>query len=419
MNSQTAIEGRLSTLDLVFSVMDSPRSPLDFTVIFHLNTAPDIDAFRSGARSARNLYPQTGSYVDKQRWARFEEVSDGVAVLSSADSLASTKAIEEFVARPVDLRRQLPVQQLIICNSPEATVQLVTRFHHAVADGLSAGMWLGHQLRVTYGLESPVARPSSFRNLSLRRLSPAAGRNRLVHDVPSEPLWTSRSQRSGARSWITIDVPAEDLRRRCRRKSGFTYNDLLIACALETFTRWNRTHGLDRGRKIGLWLPVNIRQQSLEGFGNGTSRIRLHARYADTASLAEKCREVRRQISLSARNGEWAVPEVNPFKSLPRWVVTPLLRCYLNRPSVDLATGVFSHAERWTGGNEEVFGKVGKIECIGLLPQRQGVAIYGATHLGKTWLTFTYDRGLFFSDDIHQMAAMYREQIARAQRELA
>ncbi|MGH9967763.1 MAG: hypothetical protein ACREBG_07985 [Pyrinomonadaceae bacterium] len=416
MNSQTANAGRLSTLDLVFSVMDSQRSPLDFTVIFHLKGTLGIEALRTGARSARNLYPQTGSYVDKQRWARFDEVRDGVVVHSSSNSLASTEAIEEFVGKPVDLHKQLPVQQLVIINGPEAPVQLVTRFHHAVADGLSAGMWLGHQLRVTYGLECPVARASSFQNLSLRRLPPAA--KKFAQDGPSEPLWTSRSQQAGARRWITIDVPAQDLRQRCRRKSGFTYNDLLITCALETFTRWNRTHGLDRGRKIGLWLPVNIRQQSLEGFGNGTSRIRLHASYAETASLVDKCREVRRQISRAAQNGEWVVPEVNPFVSFPSWVVTPLLRCYLNRPSVDMATGVFSHAERWTVGNEEVFRNVGKVECIGLLPQRQGVAIYGATHLGKTWLTFTYDRGLFFSDDIQQMAAMYREQIAMAQREL-
>ena len=60
-----------------------------------------------------------------------------------------------------------------------------------------------------------------------------------------------------------------------------------------------------------------------------------------------------------------------------------------------------------------------KIESIGQLHTRYCVAINGATHCGRTWLTFTYDPGLLSPEDIHRLIEMYREQLALANRELA
>ena len=419
MKSQATSKGRLSAIDLVFSVMDSPRRPLDFTLLFHLKGAPGLEALRAGARSARNFYPATGSYIYKQHWVRFIEPGDGVTAVSVSSSEDLLKAIEEFLDREFDLRRQMPVQQLAIMNGVDGEVKLVTRFHHAVADGLSAAMWLGHQLRVAYGKEASVAEVSPFQDLPLRSHSSPVKRSRFAYRGPSHRLWTRRAPPSRARRWRTIEVAASELREGCRRTRGFTYNDLLATCALEVFSRWNRLHCNGRTQKVGLWLPVNIRQQSSEGFGNGTSRIRLYARYGGDASLVDKCREIRRQVSWSNRHGEWAVPQEPPLSYLPQWAFTPFLRCYLNRPGADMATGVFSHAERWTGGGGEIFQHVEKIESIGQLHTRYCVAINGATHCGRTWLTFTYDPGLLSPEDIQRLVEMYQEQLALANRELA
>src|SRR5439155_13628617 len=114
MKSQATSKGRLSPIDLVFSVMDSPRRPLDFTLLFHLKDHPGLGALRTGARSARNFYPTTGSYLDKQHWVRFLKPDDGVAAISVSSGEDLAPAIEEFLDRPIDLRRQMPVQQLVI-----------------------------------------------------------------------------------------------------------------------------------------------------------------------------------------------------------------------------------------------------------------------------------------------------------------
>jgi NRPS condensation-like uncharacterized protein len=294
MKSQATSTGRLSTIDLAFSIMDSQRRPLDFTLLCHLKDAPDLDALRAGARSARNFFPATGSYIDKHQWVRFTEPEDGVSAVSVSSTEELTKTIEAFLDRPFDLHLQMPVQQLVITNRTTAKVKLVTRFHHAVADGLSAAMWLSHQFRVAEGKEHP-SDILPFQSLALRNHSSPVKKSRFAYRGPSHRLWTRHAQPSRARRWLTIDVAAGDLREGCRKTRGFTYNDLLATCALEVFNRWNRLHCNGRRQKIGLWLPVDVRQHSSVGFGNGTSRIRLYARYGDRDSFVDKCREIRRR----------------------------------------------------------------------------------------------------------------------------
>jgi len=165
-------------------------------------------------------------------------------------------------------------------------------------------------------------------------------------------------------------------------------------------------------------MPMNIRREAKAGFGNGTSRIRLYARYESNASIVEKCREVRRQVSWTSKHGEWVVPELSWFTRVPRPLLGPLLRCYLNLAFVDMSTCVFSHAGSWIANAGEAFKHVDEIECIGLLHPRQHLAVNAATHHGQTWLTFTYDPKLLSAEDVQQLAEMYQQQIALARDEL-
>jgi hypothetical protein len=410
--------GQLSPIDFALSVMDNPQRPVDFMLVFHLTDAPSLDALRAGARSARHLYPTTGSYISGKNWKRGHEPNDdGVrAIASSGNNI--NELIQEFLARPIEIACQVPVQQLVITNKHSAAIKLVTRIHHAAADGLSAGMWIGHQLRVASGTESPVVDSHPFQPLPLRTHNQPVRKSRFAHHGASHRLWTPGVNSSGQRHWQTIQIDANGLRKAIRRAGGFTYNDLLATCALEVFARWNRLHSDQLQPKIGLWLPINIRRRAADGFGNGTGRIRLYACYPGDASLLDKGRQVRRQISWTIQHGEWAVPENNPLDFLPHWAAAPLLRGYFNRPGVDMATGVFSHAERWTGAGGEIFTSVEKIESIGQLHAHHCVAINGATHLGRTWLTFTYDDGLISAHDIRTLIELYEGQIALARREL-
>ena len=163
---------------------------------------------------------------------------------------------------------------------------------------------------------------------------------------------------------------------------------------------------------------MNIRRNSGEGFGNGTSRIRVYARYGPEAKLVEKCREVRRQVSWTGEHGEWVVPEMPWFTRLPRPIAGPLLRGYLNLPSIDMATAVFSHVASGMANVSEAFKHVERIECVGLLHPRQSLAINAATHRGHTWLSLTYDPALLTTGEVKELGRLYEQQIAIAHEEL-
>jgi hypothetical protein len=179
-----------------------------------------------------------------------------------------------------------------------------------------------------------------------------------------------------------------------------------------------RPYSCSANGKIGLWMPMNIRREANVGFGNGTSRIRLYSRYKEDASLLEKCREVRRQVSWTTDHGEWVVPEMPWFTRVPRAITGPLLRGYLNLSSVDMCTGVFSHAGSWIANAGEAFKHVDRIECVGLLHTRQSLAVNAATHCGQTWLSFTYDPKLLSAQEVQQLGQLYEQQIALARSEL-
>lgn len=376
------MRSRRSQIDVAFKLLDGAESPQDFTLILGFREPPQMAGLREGAESAKNHF--------------------GISV-----SFQSGQTIERFVNDRFDLRHNYPIKQTLISN------RLATRFHHSTADGMSAAMWLGHQLSVAYGLVPA----ETGTELSLRHTLNSVRRSKFAYDGACDPLWTRNSTRSGTRRWITSGLSSAELQRACRLAGGFTYSDLLATCALEVFSRWNHQHSQNGRPRVGLWLPMNIRSRSTEGFGNGTSRIRLYARYPPSASLVEKAREVRAQIAWSTEQGEWAVPDLPMLTRLPGWITGPALRGYLNRPSIDMATGIFSHADRW-GGASEAFKHVERIECVGLLHPRQHLAINGATHRGQTWLTFTYDAGLLCDAEAEELALMYEQQVDLERAEL-
>lgn len=438
MNTSAAI--RMPLLDRAFYLLDSARSPQDFTLILDVNDLPDVDGVYAGAKSAMNRFPTTACSVTGRTWVWRENKYFKLEVITAVSDAETKAALERFIDERFDLRHQPPIKQLLVLNGSNA--RLASRFHHAAADGLSAALWLGHQLNVAYQLEPAQVERGPFDGPTLRRSTDSVRRSQDAFDGASDPLRTSRTKRSGSRRWATICFDAHELQQACRRAGGFTYHDLLATCTLEVITNWNnhcrgatlwppvsrpierraapecRPYNSSNRAKIGLWVPMNVRRESTVGFGNGTSRIRVYACYDRELSLIEKCRAVRRQVSWSTKHGEWVVPDVPWFTRLPNSIVGPLLRGYLQLPKVDMASCVFTHASSWIASAGEAFRHVERIECIGLLHARQHLAINAATHSGHTWWTLTYDPALLTADDIKQLTHLFREQIASARREL-
>ena len=403
---------RMPLLDRAFYLLESARSPQDFTIIFDVRDAPDVDGLEAGASSAIDRFPVTGCKVAGGAWVW----ANRCFKLTVVEGEGRT-AIERFIDEPFDLRRQPPVKQLLVLNG-SGCARLATRFHHAAADGLSAARWIGHQLDVAYGLEPHQIERGRLDGPTLRRSESSVRRSRFAFAGASDALRTSASQRSGSRRWATISFDARELQRACRRWRGFTYHDLLATFSLEAIANWNNNC---RGgpTKVGLWVPMNVRREAKVGFGNGTSRVRVYANYDHNTSLLDKCRAVREQVAWTTKHGEWVVPEFPLFTRLPNTLAGPLLRHYLNLPQIDMATAIFTHATTGLANSSEALKHVEGVECVGLLHPRQKLAINAATHSGKTWLTLTYDPSLLTSTDIQQLTQLFSDQIAHARRELS
>lgn len=407
----------LSALDAVCWVMDRVVRPLDFTLIVHAARAPGLERLRAGARSARNRYPVSASITDGWRWTPTAEMPDELVGCSASSEAAAAAALEAFVDRAFDLRFQRPIRQLAMTAAGGGTV-LATRVHHAAADGASAAMWLEHQLGVALGAIDPVLQAASPSRPPLRMGAIDARSHRPGGRRRSVPLWHRPGRPGRERRWRTIEFACADLVRSARAGRSFTYNDLLATIALDVVAGWNREHGLPDGG-VGLWLPVNIRRDGRSGFGNGTSRIRVHAPHPQDAPFPTRCRQVHQQISQSMRQREWAVPSDQPMTFLPQSLRVPLLRGYLDRPWADVGSLTFSHVDRWGGEPREVFDRVHRIDTVGPLHSRHCAAITGVTHGDRTWLTFAYDPALLTGPDVEALAAMYGHQVGLARQELA
>lgn len=416
MSAHAVTKATLTTLDYILSVMDTPKSTVDFAIVFHFREQLDLDALTLGAESARKKFPTSGSRLVWNRWVKQYGATEGSINTASCSDLTNT--VQSFINRPLDPQKEFPVQQLAVTSSASPGTTVVTRFHHAVADGMSASLWLTHQFEVARGLRHPCIHESHCEPPLLKTTEAPVRKSRFAFSDASDRLATSTQSRSGSRAWVTIDFDALTLRKLVRRMGGFTYSDLLATCALEMFARWNRIHDDHDSQQIGLWLPINVRRRSAEGFGNGTSRIRIYDRSSRTTSFAEKCMAVRRQVEWSTSHGEWAIPEIKGLTFLPRSLTGPLLRRNLTRHSLDMATGVFSHADRWNASGSSAFNSIDQIECVGLLHPFHALAINGATHKGKTSLTFTYDTGLLTRRDLLDLTTLYEEQIEIAREQL-
>ncbi|MXY70657.1 MAG: hypothetical protein F4Y47_19170 [Acidobacteriia bacterium] len=404
----------LSTLDLVSLIMDSEVRRLDFAVLLHFDREIDANDLARGALSARRLYSTTACNVVHGRWCPLEPDSCELAFRSLGRG-ESKGLIEQFLRRPFDLASGPPLRQAWVRDAETGNGCLVTKVHHCVADLLSVLAWIRHQLRVASDLERPCSKPAAVVPPALAQAPPGAKRNPAWDRCA--PLWTRPGEASGEKRWTTSSFSHGELAGISLAECGFTLNDVLVVAALETLQEWNRIQGYN-GRRVGIWLPVNIRRDAFEGFGNASSRIRIRRDYADGLDIADKCRAVRSQINLARERGEWIVPRRTLLTGIPLRFSAPLVRRYLNRPWADMGSAAFSHVQKWPGQDDPVFAGLRELGVLGAMHRRHAL-IFAAVSLGeRTWMTITYDPALLWPEDIAIIRDRYLSTVEAASRGL-
>ncbi len=394
--------------------MDCQERPLDFALFLEFDSDLGADALRRGAVSARNLYAPTRCRVVDGCWSPLEAASCEPA-FDVAGRAGCSGEIERFVKTPFRLAKEPPLRQLWVSDAQTGGGSLITRIHHCAADLLSGLAWIRHQLRVAADLDEPCTEPGQFVRPTLADPPPGAKRN--PGWARCDPLWTRTGKLSGERCWTTFSFEPGSLLGLSRTNVGFTFNDVLAVAALETLHEWNCIHGEER-RRVGIWLPVNIRRDPFSGFGNASSRIRVRRDYPDGSGLADKCRAVRSQVDRARERGEWIVPHSPVLSRLPLRLGGPLARRYLNRPWADMGSAAFSHVQRWPGHGDPVFDGLRGFGVLGAMHRRHALMLVAVTCPDRTWLTITFDPALLRPGDVDRIRDQYLGTVEAAGREL-
>jgi hypothetical protein len=364
--------------------METPERRLDFALDTTLKEPIAYAQLLAGAKHARAIHPRADQIIAGEEWIRAEMPAESLLALGD----------DALFDRPLDPRRE-PLRQTLLGDR-----RLITKSHHAAADLTSALLFLRAQLD-----RSITAKP-----LQLRTHPHPVRKSRFAQAGPSARLWTRRRRPSGERRVRAFDV---DARLRAAIGEGFTYNDLLGTAALTMLRRFQEAHRADSAR-LSLWFPVNVRVDPWEGFGNGSSRIRIYGRHL-VGPLLDRARGFREQVRWSKEHGEWAVPEKHPLLQLPASMRRPVLRAYLRRPWVDMGTMLFSHLERLAPAGELPIERI-EIQCN--LDRTHAAGIAGVTLGDRTQMSLTYDPALLETEDVDLLISFYQETIEEARREL-
>ncbi len=310
--------------------------------------------------------------------------------------------IQEFLEAPFPLAAGPPLRQMLLGIGDPSSWSLVTQVHHAASDLVGTLLFVQRQLRMARGLDTMLPRPQRG-SLKLHEAPKGARRNPGARS--STPVATRPGPPSAARCWRTFEVPREPLTSLAQTVGGFRWNDCLLAAALDALAAWNEHRGAAADR-IGLWVPVNTRQEWLRGFGNGASRIRIHREPLSAVRsrmFLERCRSVRRLVYRKKRQGEWAIPAL-PVPPALFPVAAPFLRRWLYRPWADFGSAGFTHLEHWPGDDDPVLNDVSGMEVIGCLHRQHPLYFAAMSQSDQTVVTITWDPALLREEDIDFIA---------------
>ena len=392
----------LGPLDRVSAWMHRPERPLDFGQILVLKeNAPCTEALIRGGESARRAFGQSGSVLVDSCWEwspqPFFEVQQSVSPVNC------DLAMQAFMLKAFDLEETNPVHQLMLESNGQRV--LLTRMHHALADGLGGVEWVSHQIAVASG-EAPAVEEPRFSPLPKLKTHVNARRKTPVAGVGgSTRLWSNSVLASAERRWRTLEIDAAAWRTRLKTRKGLRYNDVLAGVCLEAMIRWNEAHGA-KTKGLALWHPMNIRVDPFDGFGNGSSRVRIYREPTD--SLISRCHSVHRQMAWSKAHGEWHLPQPAVF-SWPIALQRPLIKAILNRPWVDMGSMLFSHMEKAGPLGDRLFEYAESLQWIGMLDRRFPAGFVGATHGATTWMTLTWDLGMWSEEEASAFLVLYED----------
>jgi NRPS condensation-like uncharacterized protein len=286
----------MNCIDKVLLSYEVGQQRMTFHLILSIEGHLEPDRLNRALLSVVRLHPTMRTRLCSSLSRHFREVQEecGEKILEFSDSTvlptaedlngAQTeygKLISEWINRPIELSRELPVRALLL-RRDGAGYSLIFTFHHSAIDGLRAIRFIEEVLAryehrdafesaLSAGLPKQrngdelieLARAERRRVPSFRRamlcymfrflaLTPFRRSTRILNKGEPSPEIDFCSGRLDSARFQQMKSRSKAL--------GTTANDILMAAAFRAIEAWNRLHGKDSG-KISLMVPVNVAHQ--------------------------------------------------------------------------------------------------------------------------------------------------------------
>lgn len=454
---------RLNCFDkclLAFEVGCTGRR-ISYSGILYLKGEPEADRLRGAVLSTASAHPELmttlhGGPFQHHRRVHQEILGELLEVqdltvgqeqrgLARADTeTLYQQHIQEWINRPLDVRRSFPFRVLLLKRRPSDSV-LVFTFHHSAVDGVRAVRIVndvisryhskppddsllpqgakrrrGDELLLEAGTER--ARTRHFYREMLSHLSYFVFINPLFHPAR---VFHDRSERLGKVGFCSAKItPTEFQQLKAKSNSvGGTVNDILMAICYRSIDKWNSRHG-KRTRKISLLIPIDVGSPDLNGIiSNQISYISFSTAAkdrVDTTSLLRKI-GVRRTRMLKERRGNTysiiyfaSVLRLLPLAAMEafsRFVLFPLYADTVICTNPGIVKVNDCGDAPVEGGNFRVVD----FDAVPFVFASMGMNICVATFNGSLGIYIAYDLGSFSREKAEEFLALCLDELANYQ----
>ena len=270
---------------------DKERS-LDAAMVVKLKMKTTLEQLEMGAQIAFESFPRSNCRIQK---TKFVSVKNPYKIdLVETDNDKVDSSIQKFINNPMDLKKERGIRQCLI-RTPDH-YYLVTRMHHGIADGMSFFLWLRPQFSQVKEASYP---------LQLKEHKLPVKVSKYAYDKASTNFNKVSKKCSNERKWHTINLKKPKVNFKAL---GVSYNDLLSVVLFDALREYNTLSNLPDCYN-GIYLPMNLRINPSQGFGNGSSRVKIYDQYDNKLSYINKAKSIRTQLVWCRENGLWATKQ--------------------------------------------------------------------------------------------------------------
>ena len=167
------------------------------------------------------------------------------------------------------LDRNRPIWEFrVIEDHTEDKSLIIYRIHHTVLDGVGFGCLMStvNDNQFSSRLNKKIFKPSTLQSLQLAAMTPVS----LAGVLPDMKKWCTDKQalklteingddHYANKFFATKEFDFKQIMKCYKQYKGMTFNDFMLAIISKSYDQWFKEHGVKDAEKIGIIIPVNLR----------------------------------------------------------------------------------------------------------------------------------------------------------------